>query len=91
MTYKFDSDILWFPVKFTDQNSGTLIAPAKSIRWKKNYKHYDIPNSEKLASKSKDIVWFPKDCELLKTHKTIVRELSNYFTLDIYGKCGNMK
>lgn len=89
MTYKFDSDVMWFTIKFSDINSGTLIAPAKDLRWKGGDRFSVSPDIVKVSKKHKDIVWFVDDCKLLQLHKPFLEEMKKHFKIDTYGKCGD--
>lgn len=74
MTYRFDSDLA--------MRHGFVVRSERQ--------GYRIPNRSMLQNKSRMIAWFVSHCETDSHREDLVKEMTKYVPVDVYGQCGTL-
>lgn len=87
-----DSDLIWTKYRMVSKESGTIVAPSKTVTWPRRTFKTDTKNIfEEVSKRPKDIVWIVDDCKLLNEHTYLIDGLQEHFKVDIFGKCKNLE
>ncbi|KAH8329920.1 hypothetical protein KR067_007643, partial [Drosophila pandora] len=91
MTYRLDSDIVWPYGQVVDTETGSVVAPSPHPHWRKPPSGFNNTEIWDLwPGKTKTAAWFVSHCETLSGREVLAEKLKEYFTVDIYGKCGTL-
>jgi alpha-1,3-fucosyltransferase len=93
MTYRRDSDIVdlhpYGRIKCIDPSPTCLDFPR--LNGTSVEETYTIPFKIDLELKNKSIAWLVSNCKTDSRRESLVRNLSNFIPVDIYGFCGKQR
>lgn len=87
-----DSDILWLYYTIVDKDTDHKIAPSLNVKWKKPDENFFDKNIfDFVRNKNKSMVVAISHCGAPSGRDTLIQDISQYFPIDIYGRCGNLR
>jgi alpha-1,3-fucosyltransferase len=96
MTYRFDSDVVntYGRIRCIDSSSScSNFPPGNTLSAQSNFNPAVIASSNiqqmNLTVKNRTAAWFVSNCKTSSQRELLVRNLSNFIPVDVYGSCRN--
>lgn len=92
MGYRFDSDIFAPYYYIKDKKTNLVVAPSLDVKWKRfesNFTNLDL--LQRAMLKRKGIVAVMSHCEAKSRRDILIKNLTKFMDVSVYGKCGNLK
>ncbi|XP_055585699.1 alpha-(1,3)-fucosyltransferase C-like [Uranotaenia lowii] len=92
MSYRLDSDIRWYYLKFISLKSGLQVSPTEDPRWEPwNNSYRNELLLAKTDKKTKIGAQFSSKCVSFSNRETLIERIRKLMEIDVYGKCGDLQ